>query len=1064
MADSTHSNEVHGQIGSVVQVGNVAGDFHAHAHTAVLAKPRQLPPPIGHFTGRREQLRDLDELLEASSPGVVISAMSGMAGVGKTALAVHWSHRVADRFPDGQLYVDLRGYDNRRQMSSDDVLAGFIRALGAAEVPSETDERVSCYRSLIADRRMLVVLDNARTAEQVLPLLPATSSCFVIVTSRDPLPGLRVQYAATGLDLDLLSQDEAMRLLRSAIGTRVDSSPEAALALVRLCANLPLALRIAAEAAAGRPSAALSGVVAELAAERRLLGVAEDDRSIRTVFSWSLGHLDDGCRSVFRSLGLHPGREYDVEAVSALTCLDSETVRRAMEVLARAHLVKELAERRFTMHDLLAEYSRELAEQFFHDVAARSAVKRLRRHYSLLAGKAAESLVGHRVHYQAVPPDSPLAVARAWFEVEGTNVELCGHVEPNEHDKRGTLEKARFLRDIAVLNGVVADTPRALGLLEESRRTYRTVAPELGLRLDTEEAEVLMAAGMPSEALLRLSSVWGTTEGTGMTLERTRLSQYTAIAALACGDLPAAARLARSAQLSFARNKDLHAAALCGMTVLTTATLDPQDLAKRDLHQWLDFADLLRRQLKQLGMSEEEAFVGLLEVRLGIAQGNLDEAARLLELVVANEPPVEYMLLRRLCRAELRVAEGDHDSALAEVATGFAEAERHKEKPATLSPVPVRTAYGRLLRFLALDIAVGRRDLHALLNVAERTVAQPPMQAFHLVSPAVETAELDEVIARVGDDALIRHVVVRDDLFALVVSRGEADVVDLGPVEEVRECVRRLHTDRNALAPDYMHPALLAVINESARKQIDKLDLLLRKPLDRWLDVGILVIVPTDVLHSISWSVLPGLHGHPVVIAPSVSMWLHASKCAARHVEAGRSVFVEGPGLVHLWGEFERLSRFHPQPAVFAGDEATVQTVMKALEGVDVAHLAAHGSHETDNAAFSRLELVDGPLFAHEFAKVERPPQTVVLAGCELAISRRDAGEEALGYAHALLAAGVATVIASPNKVGDEAAAATLADYHRALSQGHTPAVALAEAVAKDPLRRPYFCIGSGGT
>lgn len=1062
MADSTHSNEVHGRVGSVVQVRDVAGDIHVHA--VVPAKPRQLPPPIGHFTGRREQLRDLDELLEATSPGVVISAVSGMAGVGKTALAVHWSHRVADRFPDGQLYVDLRGYDHRRPMSSADVLAGFIRALGAAEVPSDPDERVSCYRSLIADRRMLVVLDNARAVDQVLPLLPATSSCFVIVTSRDPLPALRVQYAATGLDLDLLSQDEALRLLRSAIGTRVDSSPEAALALVRLCANLPLALRIAAEVAAGRPSAALSGVVAELAAERRLLGVAEDDRSIRTVFSWSLGHLDERCRFVFRFLGLHPGREYDVEAVSALTCVGSGTVLRAMEVLVRAHLVKEVAERRFTMHDLLNEYSRELAEQSSHDHAARLAVERLRRHYSLLAVKAAASLVGHRVHYQSVPSDSPLAAARAWFEVEGANVELCGHVEPDEHDRRATLEKARFLRAIAVLNGVVANTPRALGLLEEARRTYRTVAPELGLRLDTEEAEVLMAAGMPSEALERLSGVWGDTEGTGMTLERTRLSQYNAIAALACGDLPVAARLARSAQLHFTRNKDLRAAALCGMTVLTTATLDPQDLAERDLHHWRGFADSLRRELKRLGMSEEEAFVGLLAVRLCIAEGNLDEAAHLPELVVANELPVEYVLLRRLCRAELRAAEGDHDSALAEVATGFAEAERHNEKPATVSPVPVRTAYGRLLRFLALDIAVERRDLRVLLDVAECTIAQPPMQVLHLVSPAVETAGLDEVIARVGDDALIRYVVVRDELFALVVSRGEADVVDLGPAEEVRECVRRLHADLNAFAPDHFPPALVTVIGASARKQADKLDSLLMRPLHHLLDVGTLVIVPTDVLHSISWSVLPNLHGKPVVIAPSVSMWLHASKRAARHVEVGRSVFVRGPGLVDSWGDFERLSVFHPRSTVFAGDEATVQTVVGALEGADVVHLAAHGSHETDNALFSRLELANGPLFAHEFARVECPPRTVLLAGCELAISRRSAGEEALGYAHALLAAGVATVIAAPNKVGDESAAATWADYHRALCQGATPAVALAEAVAKDPFRRPYFCIGSGGT
>ena len=194
------------------------------------------------------------------TPTVVISAIGGTAGVGKTALAVQWARQVAERFPDGQLYVNLRGYDPGQPMTATDALAGFLRALGVAgpDIPAGEDERAARYRSLLAARRMLVVLDNAGSVEQVRPLLPGSPGCVVLVTSRDTLAGLVARDGARRLTLDLLPLADAISLLRALIGDRVDADPAAAATLARRCARLPLALRVAAELAAARPDISLA--------------------------------------------------------------------------------------------------------------------------------------------------------------------------------------------------------------------------------------------------------------------------------------------------------------------------------------------------------------------------------------------------------------------------------------------------------------------------------------------------------------------------------------------------------------------------------------------------------------------------------------------------------------------------------------------------------------------------------------------------------------------------------------------------------------------------------------
>ncbi|UXX97603.1 NB-ARC domain-containing protein [Streptomyces sp. AD2-2] len=244
--------------------------------------PAQLPLDAVGFTGREDELARLEQVLGASGPqpsAVVVSAVSGTAGVGKTALAVHWAHRARNRFPDGQLYVNLRGYDPDRPMTAPDALVRFLTALGVSgqDIPLEPDDRAARYRTEVAGRRMLIVLDNAATVEQVRPLLPGTGSCAVLVTSRDSLAGLVVREGAQRLDLDLLPADAARTLLRRLIGPRAEAEPDAVGTLAAQCARLPLALRVAAELAAARPTTPLADLVAELADQQRRLFLLNAD-------------------------------------------------------------------------------------------------------------------------------------------------------------------------------------------------------------------------------------------------------------------------------------------------------------------------------------------------------------------------------------------------------------------------------------------------------------------------------------------------------------------------------------------------------------------------------------------------------------------------------------------------------------------------------------------------------------------------------------------------------------------------------------------------------------------
>jgi hypothetical protein len=274
---------------------------------------------------------------------------------------------VAPRYPEGQLYVDLRGYDTGTALAPAEALAGFLRSLGVPEsrIPADQTERAACFRSLLAGQRVLVVLDNARSAEHVRPLLPATPACAAIVTSRDSLAGLVVRDGAQRVGLDLLPLTDAVHLLRSLIGARAEAEPAAIRRLAVQCACLPLALCTAAELAATRPSAPLAWLVRQLGHRHQrldLLSSGGDPRTaVRAVFSWSYQHLDRDSARAFRLLGRYPGTGIEPHAGAALMGTTVAHARRLLMALARAHLIRPADPARYAMHSLLRLYAAELA-------------------------------------------------------------------------------------------------------------------------------------------------------------------------------------------------------------------------------------------------------------------------------------------------------------------------------------------------------------------------------------------------------------------------------------------------------------------------------------------------------------------------------------------------------------------------------------------------------------------------------------------------------------------------------------------------------------------------------
>lgn len=395
-------------------------------------QPAQLPAEVPTFAGRTSYLKRLDDMLGSDDQvRARISVIAGIAGVGKTALAMHWAHRVRHRFGDGQLYVNLRGFDpSGSYVGAAEALTGFLDALGVPpdRVPSDPDGQAGLYRSLLADRRMLVVLDNARDAEQVRPLLPGAPGCLVVVTSRSKLSGLVAAEGAQPLRLDPLSDAEARELLVHRLGPApVAAEPSAVDEIIARCAGLPLALVIVAARAATHPEFPLTALAGELRDTRgRLAALAGQDPATdpRAVFSWSYDALSPAAARLFRFLGMPTGPDIAPPAAASLAGVAVHKVRPLLAELAGAHLVVEHEPGRYALHDLLRAYTVELVHAIDTEHDRQEAFRRLLDHY-LHTAQAATPLLAPRRRPIAPPPTAPGVTAFAgseqaltWFTVE----------------------------------------------------------------------------------------------------------------------------------------------------------------------------------------------------------------------------------------------------------------------------------------------------------------------------------------------------------------------------------------------------------------------------------------------------------------------------------------------------------------------------------------------------------------------------------------------------------------------------------------------------------------------
>ncbi|MFD9703652.1 CHAT domain-containing protein [Lentzea sp. NPDC059081] len=660
------------------------------------------------------------------------------------------------------------------------------------------------------------------------------------------------------------------------------------------------------------------------------------------------------------------------------------------------------------------------------------------------------------------------------------------------------------------------DLAVALRRYEEAERILRADDQRALLaRLQFDQAEAMLMIGLSDEAGQHLDEALPVMRKEKFGQEIAEVEMFRASAALLDGQFDLARRMAKRSERKLVRRGSTWwmMAGLIELWAHGRHAMRTRRVSNALVLKALTLSD----ELAANHLVDESRLALLLAARLEVRRGRLAEAEELLRRVPGPRAvtPLDHRMQRRLVLAELALAKGSRRAALVHARKALDELGRVRDQLGGLELVSATAVHGRELSELAIKLVLEDADARRLFAWLERTRAQTyryePLESVENNNEVAErisevrnlswailrhglsgqpTADLRaklvkaqreanrlgwhsqrwgkprpvagvaEVIAELGQRAMVSFVVSGGEMAAVVVAGGRVSLVRLGAAAEALESAQKLHFDLNALAPDHLPAPLVQVIGLSAHKQADRLDALLVKPLAHLIGDRELVVVPTGELYAVPWGVLPSLHGRPVATAPSATAWLAAAQAGKPRTD--RVLVVEGPGLLFGHGEVDRLATHHENATVLSGDAATASEVLAHLDGADLVHVAAHGEHETENALFSRLELADGPLFAHELGRLRTPPAHVVLAACELALNRIRPGDEALGFAGAMLAGGTRTVVAAASKVGDEASAAAMADYHRALAAGAAPAVALAEAMAKDPFRRPFLCLGSG--
>ncbi|MGK5630647.1 AfsR/SARP family transcriptional regulator [Streptomyces sp. URMC 123] len=698
--------------------------------------PRQLPPDVAAFTGREGDVRRLDELLSDGDPGpgrtLVITSVTGTAGIGKTTLAVHWMHRVADRFPDGQLYVNLRGYAHAAPAGADEALGHMLRALGVAPalVPESQDEKAALYRSLLADKRLLILLDDAAELDQVRPLLPGSPTCLVVVTSRNDLRGLTAFHDAQRIGLTVFSEEEAVTLLARIVGEeRVRAEPAAAAELARLCGCLPLALRVCAANLIGSPHRAIADLARELREGNRLAELNVDgdqETAVRAAFDLSYAALPADARRLFRLLGLVPGTDVPAAAAPALAGAPAAETDRLLDLLVSRNLLETYRAGRFHFHDLVRLYARERCEEEDTAEERDTALRRLLAWYQSTADGAARGLYGEFYSHLPVPcpeaggaPVAPLDFgspldALGWLNEERGNllaaIDHAARTGPYPfawevaHTLHGYLHlmsggsKAEWLRiSLAGLGAAEAAGDRCgQGLMHWSLGNVRWEMAEYAAAVRHSELAV---------AALRRA---------GLSIERGGALLVLAAAQQALGRPDPARDHARRA---------LEAFRSIGHAAGEALSLGQMGFLRLDRGRFDAALDLFRRARTTAERSGYPAAAAFATWGMGIAQhrrGRHGEAVRHLEEVLApsDQPPPSYVeegALRDLavvCRDS-----GEHHLALKHVSAALSVVHRTHRR---LFEADVHQVLGTVLS--RLDDAPGAAEHHALaLRLAGET-------------------------------------------------------------------------------------------------------------------------------------------------------------------------------------------------------------------------------------------------------------------------------------------------------------------------------------------------------
>lgn len=555
-------NQLSGNVGGPVLQAGVVRDVHFHQHAARQIVPQQLGPAPTNFTNRERELAELDQAWPDAEQRCGLVVLSGLGGIGKSALALSWLHRVRDRFADGQLYADLSAEEHGGPVEPASVLGGFLRAFGVSsqELPAGAAQRAVWFRSLVADRAVAILLDNAWTAAQVRALLPAAPRSVVVVTARRMLRAL-VTDGARFVDVGPLSTADSANLLGKVVGKqRISAEPGPAAELARLCGGLPIALSVTAARLAARRRLELGRTVAELRQEQRRLGLlsrGEQEVSVRSVFDVSYQGLSAATRSAYRALGMHPGREFGLSVAAAAAGLPADELSEAVEALLEAHLLEEVRTDRYRLHDLLRLHAKEKAEAEDSAAERAAAVLRIVEHYIRGTGEAAALCTPHLrgtdyefVHSApAIEPFDGLADALAWLEDERAN--LVGAVRTaTEHGWPAAAWQLAYVMwplfrhgghhaDWQAVDELAVEAARVLGNAEWEARATRRLALLHHRRSSFPEAERLLHRC--AELFAELGDDYGTAD----------TADARAVLALAQGDPEGALESANTAAAGF---------------------------------------------------------------------------------------------------------------------------------------------------------------------------------------------------------------------------------------------------------------------------------------------------------------------------------------------------------------------------------------------------------------------------------------------------------------------------------------------------------------------------------